>query len=111
RLHACEILRPQWGPVLICRSDFGIKSARVTPQRWNRYAYVLNNPIRLLDPTGRDDECSGCEIVSPNVPNPFNVHPNAMFHEEDEVGQMIEAGARQTQHVALGLVTHIRNFA
>lgn len=24
------------------------------PQSWNRYAYVLNNPLNLLDPTGMD---------------------------------------------------------
>jgi hypothetical protein len=24
------------------------------PQTWNRYAYVLNNPLRLVDPEGLD---------------------------------------------------------
>jgi RHS repeat-associated protein len=26
------------------------------PQSWNRYSYVLNNPVRLTDPTGYEDE-------------------------------------------------------
>ncbi len=26
----------------------------VNPQRWNRYAYALNNPLRNVDPDGRD---------------------------------------------------------
>lgn len=28
------------------------------PQAWNRYAYVMNNPIRYTDPNGR--ECGAC---------------------------------------------------
>ncbi|MGH8245540.1 MAG: hypothetical protein ACREUU_03810, partial [Gammaproteobacteria bacterium] len=24
------------------------------PQRWNRYAYVRNNPLRYVDPSGED---------------------------------------------------------
>jgi RHS repeat-associated protein len=35
-----------------------IASGRVgNPQSWNRYVYVLNNPVRLIDPNGlRDDD-------------------------------------------------------
>jgi hypothetical protein len=28
---------------------------RGNPQTWNRYVYVLNNPLRLIDPNGLDD--------------------------------------------------------
>jgi RHS repeat-associated protein len=35
------------------------------PQSWNRYAYVLNNPLALLDRFGLDDDCGGpCQPFS-----------------------------------------------
>ena len=30
------------------------QKALLDPQRWNRYAYALNNPLRNVDPDGRD---------------------------------------------------------
>ncbi len=32
----------------------GHRAALVDPQRWNRYAYGRNNPLRYVDPDGRD---------------------------------------------------------
>jgi RHS repeat-associated protein len=31
----------------------------VDPQQLNQYAYVRNNPLRLIDPTGEDLKCTG----------------------------------------------------
>jgi RHS repeat-associated protein len=33
-----------------------LSSGRIAnPQTWNRYAYALNNPLRIVDPTGLYD--------------------------------------------------------
>jgi RHS repeat-associated protein len=34
--------------------------AQTSPQRWNRYTYVMNNPLRMTDPSGMD-------MVDPNA--------------------------------------------
>ncbi len=40
--------------------DPGSESIKpINPQTWNRYSYVLNNPLVFLDPTGRDLVVSG----------------------------------------------------
>ena len=31
------------------------QEALLNPQKWNRYAYSRNNPLRYVDPDGRDD--------------------------------------------------------
>jgi RHS repeat-associated protein len=41
------------------------------PQSWNRYAYVLNNPLRLLDPTGLLDVEATEQEKAKQVLKPF----------------------------------------
>lgn len=31
-------------------------SRMITPQSWNKYSYTLNNPLKIVDPTGLDGE-------------------------------------------------------
>jgi len=51
-----EIL--QFGPFsqwdACTRREHNVPSGPVNPQALNRYAYVLNNPLRYIDPTGHD---------------------------------------------------------
>ena len=41
------------------------------PQSWNRYSYVLNNPLRLLDPTGLVDVEATEEEMAKQVVKPL----------------------------------------
>jgi hypothetical protein len=33
-------------------TDFNLRRIIANPQKWNRYAYVLNNPLIMIDPDG-----------------------------------------------------------
>jgi RHS repeat-associated protein len=39
-----------------------IEQALVDPQRWNRYTYALNNPLRNVDPDGKDPVTVGAVL-------------------------------------------------
>ncbi len=45
---------PNLGRFLSVDPSMDIKKNLPEPQRWNRYAYVTNNPLRYTDPDGRD---------------------------------------------------------
>jgi RHS repeat-associated protein len=52
-MHARSTV-PQWGRFLSVDPVIIVKANMKTPQGWNRYAYVQNNPVTLIDPTGLD---------------------------------------------------------
>jgi RHS repeat-associated protein len=47
-------LRGESGRFMTTDPVLNIEAALSDPQRWNRYAYALNNPLRNVDPDGRD---------------------------------------------------------
>jgi RHS repeat-associated protein/uncharacterized repeat protein (TIGR02543 family) len=52
--------RSVWGRFTSVDPVIGIDESVVDPQRWNRYGYSLNNPLRYHDPDGR--------VVGPLIP-------------------------------------------
>jgi RHS repeat-associated protein len=47
------------------------KSHLVNPQRWNLYIYVINSPLSLRDPDGKQDEgVSGSRVIDVFIPDP-----------------------------------------
>jgi RHS repeat-associated protein len=38
--------------------ELNIEGSLINPQKWNRYAYVLNNPLRYIDKDGREEDAA-----------------------------------------------------
>jgi RHS repeat-associated protein len=57
---------PNWGRFLSVDPVLDVNKAVREPQRWNRYAYVQNNPINRTDPTGKCGESA--TFVGPHKP-------------------------------------------
>jgi RHS repeat-associated protein len=52
-----------------------IEAAMIDPQRWNRYAYALNNPMKFTDPDGRDPRLVG-GVIGTVVYAAWNAYAN-----------------------------------
>jgi RHS repeat-associated protein len=50
---AARQLRADLGRFTTVDPELRIQEALLDPQKWNRYAYVSNNPLRYVDPNGR----------------------------------------------------------
>jgi RHS repeat-associated protein len=45
---------PKWGRFLSVDPAMEVAKNMAEPQRWNRYSYVTNNPMKFTDPDGRE---------------------------------------------------------
>ena len=52
-MHARATI-PQWGRFLSVDPTINVPRALHNPQAWNRYSYGLNNPMKYLDPDGKE---------------------------------------------------------
>lgn len=62
---------PTLGRFLSVDPVLDVKQATSTPQAWNRYAYVRNNPVRFTDPTGKYT-CEGSRQDCATIRNAYN---------------------------------------
>jgi hypothetical protein len=88
------------------------------PQSWNRYAYVMNNPLKYVDPSGREMECVNItkddgtiqqvcsekvEVhgeepkVEPAPPNPDSIRDLFSLSGETQRLRMLQADARERE--------------
>jgi RHS repeat-associated protein len=64
-MHA-RYYSPSAGRFLSVDPVLDLKQAMKNPQGWNRYTYVMNNPIRFTDPTGKyvcAGDLGGCDTI------------------------------------------------
>lgn len=60
---AARHLSAGWGRFTTADPVMNTEVASNDPQRWNRYAYALNNPLTVVDPDGRDPRWLWTRIV------------------------------------------------
>jgi len=70
------------------------KENLLDPQRWNRYAYARNNPLKFVDPDGREVELSGSDsfkIAYQTAKASLSFHNAALIREIEskEVGKVV----------------------
>jgi hypothetical protein len=82
-------------------TDPAPESSRLrAPQTWNRYTYVVNNPLAYIDPTGEEVEELELKNEGENkVDNPSETQGTALSEEEAET-----LGAKETSTSVLHAV-------
>jgi RHS repeat-associated protein len=75
-MHA-RVYNPNWGRFLSVDPFLNVKRALREPQNWNRYVYVMNNPLRYTDPDGRD------HYQEPGFTKPYSEWGEALQMDEN----------------------------
>jgi RHS repeat-associated protein len=83
-----------------------VEQALVDPQRWNRYAYALNNPLRFTDPDGRDPRVIGAALGAA-VYAAWNAYVNVQQGQPWYQNIGVEAGKGLLAGVTLGLAAPV----
>ncbi|HUJ12444.1 MAG TPA: RHS repeat-associated core domain-containing protein, partial [Thermoanaerobaculia bacterium] len=84
---------PNWGRFLSVDPIIP-KAAMRSPQLWNRYAYVGNNPINRVDPDGRVLQLSGCvkDSGSDQCKAQFNAYTATFGSHAAEAAKYLQVG-------------------
>ena len=70
------------------------KGAMRSPQLWNRYSYARNNPINLVDPTGRVFQIAACANgPSDSCTEAFNLYLSTFEEQSQEAAKHLQLGA------------------
>jgi len=90
-MHA-RTYQPTFGRFLSVDPVIDVKTAMTSPQAWNRYAYVRNNPTRWTDPSGK--------VIAYDDEFRKRVRDDEVFRMAFEAWKKTKSGAAQWQKMA-----------